>query len=117
MEQKTKIMLYLRQVNTLHAQHPELKELRATNFEEYESQMSEKLPKFKQDYPTLFKMMIREFDRPVFMSKLNHFLGLSQDVRNGRKTLEEASKQVGQEQYDEFVAPIVQHLPPKPATE
>lgn len=111
MEQKTKILLYLRQVRVIHDENPTYVQLRSIDFSEYEAKMSEKLPKFKQDYPTLFKLMIREFDSPVFMSKLNHFLGLSQDVKNGRRTLEEASKQVGQEQYDEFVAPIVKTLP------
>ena len=69
--------------------------------------MSERLPRFKEDYKTLFKLAIREFDQPIFINKLNHFLNISQSVINGNRTLEDATKQVADEQYNEYVAPVV----------
>ena len=41
--------------------------------------------------------------------KLKHFLNISQSVLNGKTTLDEATKQVAQEQYEEYVAPIVKN--------
>ncbi len=71
--------------------------------------MSEKLPRFKEDYRTLFKLAIREFDQPSFLSKLDHFLNITQNVLNGKRTLDDATKQVADEQYKEYVAPIVEN--------
>jgi hypothetical protein len=108
MDQKKKIQLYITQIENLHSKNPALKNQRDTDFEAYEKYMSEQLPRFKEDYKTLFKLAIREFDQTSFQMKLNHFLNITQSVINGKRTLEDATKQVADEQYKEYVAPIVE---------
>jgi hypothetical protein len=107
MDQKKKIQLYMTQVDNIHSKNPSLKNQRDNDFEGYEKYMSEQMPRFKEDYKTLFKLAIREFDQPSFQMKLNHFLNITQNVINGKRTLEDATKQVADEQYKEYVAPIV----------
>ena len=111
MDQKTRIELYLREIQRITTNHPELITLRRDNPQEYEAQMERKLPTFKEKYPTLFRRMIMEFDAPEFRQKLSHFLGVSHSVHAGRRTLEDASRQIGQEAYDQYVKPIVDTLP------
>ena len=108
MDQKKKIQIYVSQVKKLHDEHPELLSVRSINFDEYEKVMAEKLPRFKEDYKTLFKLAIKEFDQPSFLIKLDHFLNITQTVLNGKRTLEDATKQVADEQYKEYVAPIIE---------
>ena len=107
MDQKKKIDFYIRKIEELHEKDPNLKKQQNEQYEEYEKYMTSELPKFKEKYPTLFKMAIREYDQATFRTKLNHFLGISQNVLSGKRTLDDATKQVAQEQYDEYVAPIV----------
>ena len=96
------------QIHKIHQEQPELSSQRSNDFEEYEKVMVERLPRFKEDYKTLFKLAIREFDQPDFQRKLEHFLSISQSVINGKRTLEDATKQVADEQYKEYVAGIVE---------
>ncbi len=97
------------QIVKIHQEHPELSEQRVSDFENYEKFMAERLPRFKEDYKTLFKLAIREFDQPTFQKKLDHFLSITQSVINGKRTLEDATKQVADEQYKEYVAGIVEN--------
>lgn len=108
MDQKKKIQVYMTQIVKIHQEHPELSAQRVSDFENYEKFMAERLPRFKEDYKTLFKMAIREFDQPEFQRKLDHFLSITQSVINGKRTLEDATKQVADEQYKEYVAKIVE---------
>jgi hypothetical protein len=108
MDQKKKIQVYMTQIYKLHQEQPELSAQRLTDFEAYEKVMAERLPRFKEDYKTLFKLAIREFDQPDFQRKLDHFLSITQSVINGKRTLEDATKQVADEQYKEYVAGIVE---------
>ena len=112
MEQRTRIELYLKEIRRITTNDPTLLSMRATDPAEYEKQMEAKLPNFKERYPTLFRRMILEFDAPDFQRKLNHFLTMSHSVHSGRRTLEEASHQIGQEAYDEYVKPIVDSTAP-----
>ena len=107
MDQKKKIQLYISQIESIHLKDPTLKVQRINDFDGYEKFMAEKLPRFKEDYKTLFKLSIREFDIPGFQNKLAHFLNITQNVINGKRTLEDATSQVAKEQYNEYVAPIV----------
>jgi hypothetical protein len=107
MDQKKKIQLYIGQIESIHSKNPTLKIQRMNDFEGYEAHMAEQLPRFKEDYKTLFKLAIREFDIPGFQNKLGHFLNITQSVINGKRTLEDATTQVATEQYNEYVAPIV----------
>ncbi len=107
MDQKKKIQLYMTQIENIHSKNPALKNQRHTDFEAHDTYMSEQIPRFKEDYKTLFKLGIREFDQPSFQMKLNHFLNITQNVINGKRTLEDATKQVADEQYKEYVAPVL----------
>jgi hypothetical protein len=110
MDQKKRIELYVQTLRNIHQKNPELKQKIQTDFTAYEQEMAQELPRFKEKYPTLFRMAIREFDDPTFNRKLSHFLNISHNVLTGRNTLDEATKQVAQEQYDEYVAPIVKTI-------
>jgi hypothetical protein len=107
MDQKKRIELYIERIHEIHKKDPELKKKMRSDYEEYEKFMAEQLPRFKEKYPTLYKMAIREFDQPSFAMKLRHFLNISQSVLSGKTTLDDATKQVAQEQYEEYVAPLV----------
>ncbi len=107
MDQKKRIELYIERIYELHEKDKSLKKKMNENYDEYEKYMAEQLPRFKEKYPTLYKMSIREFDQPAFTVKLRHFLSISQNVLSGKTTLDDATKQVAQEQYEEYVAPIV----------
>ncbi len=109
MEQKDRIELYVERIHEFHKRDSTLKNKMKDNYDEYEKYMAEQLPRFKEKYPTLYKMAIREFDQPSFNMKLKHFLGISQSVLNGKRTLDDATKQVAEEQYNEYVAPIVKN--------
>jgi len=108
MDQQKRIQLYVSQVKKINEENPDIAALRHTNYEEYETAMIHKLPRFKNDYKTLFKLSIREYDQPAFLSKLDHFLNITQKVLTGKRTLEDATKQVADEQFKEYVAPIVE---------
>ena len=107
MDQKVKIQMYISMIEKLHAQDPQLAILAANNFDEYEVRMSNKLPRFKEDYKTLFKMAIREYNKPDFKQQLAHYLNITQNVLNGHRTLDDATKQVAAEQYEKYVAPVL----------
>ena len=109
MEQKKRIEMYVERIYEIHRKDTTLKQQMINDYESYEKYMAEQLPRFKEKYPTLYKMAIREFDQPSFTMKLKHFLNISQSVLNGKTTLDDATKQVAQEQYDEYVAPIVKN--------
>lgn len=108
MDQKHRIEMYMTLIKKLNADHPHLAQL---NFEEYEQFMAAKLPRFKEDYKTLFKMAIREYNKPEFQGQLNHYLSITQSVLDGGRTLDDATKQVATEQYNKYVAPVVGKKP------
>jgi hypothetical protein len=110
MDQKKRIELYIKTIKNVHEKNPDLKKIMLSNYPEYEEIMAKELPRFKEKYPTLYKLSIREFDEPTFNNKLSHFLNISHNVLTGKNTLEDATKQVAQEQYDEYVAPIVKNI-------
>ncbi len=109
MDQKKRIEMYIERIHEIHKKDSTLKSTMMTDYDRYEKYMAEQIPKFKEKYPTLYKMAIREFDQPSFTMKLKHFLNISQNVLNGKTKLDDATKQVAQEQYDEYVAPIVKN--------
>lgn len=113
MDQKKRIELYIQSIRNIHEKNPELKQKILENYTEYEEFMAKELPRFKEKYPTLYKMAIKEFDDPLFNRKLGHFLNISHNVLTGKDTLENATKQVAQEQYEEYVAPIVKNIDKK----
>ena len=104
MDQRHKIEMYMSQIKKLNADHPHLARL---NVEEYEAFMAAKMPRFKEDYKTLFKLAIREYNKPEFQGQLNHYLSITQSVLDGGRTLDDATKQVATEQYNKYVLPVV----------
>lgn len=109
MDQSLKIEMYMTLIKNINLEHPHLADLVLTNFDEYEKIMAAKLPRFKEDYKTLFKMAIREYNKPDFQGQLNHYLSITQSVLNGARSLDDATKQVATEQYNKYVAPVVKH--------
>ena len=107
MDQKLKIEMYMTLIKNINIQHPHLADLVLTNYDEYEQFMAAKLPRFKEDYKTLFKMAIREYNKPDFKQQLAHYLNITQNVLNGHRTLDDATKQVAAEQYEKYVAPVL----------
>lgn len=107
MDQKSKIQMYIRTIEQMHAKDPQLAVLAKNKFEEYEAHMSNKLPRFKEDYKTLFKIAICEYNKPEFKQQLAHYLNITQNVLNGHRTLDDATKQVAAEQYEKYVAPVL----------
>lgn len=107
MDQKQRISLYIKQIGMLHAADASLAPLCVANFDEYEKIMAAKMPRFKEDYKTLFKMAIREWNTKDFQRQLAHYLNITQTVLNGTRTLDDATKQVASEQYDKYVAPVL----------
>ena len=84
-----------------YIQRPEIMKLYKNNRKEYEDHLNEKFKNFSDNKPFLFDMAIRyeKFD----YNKLNKFLGVINNISNGKITNEDASKMVGQMQYDEYV--------------
>jgi hypothetical protein len=69
-----------------------------------EAHFKEKYPFFTESFPTLFSMACAPgFDYPRF----KYMMSLRDAIHSQRRTLDDASKEVGQVLYDEYVAPIV----------
>ena len=63
-----------------------------------------RVPDFADRFPHLFKMACSD----VFeIERLTQFLAMREQVRRGNMTHEEASRSVGQQYFNEFVAPTV----------
>lgn len=63
-----------------------------------------KYPEFAERYEHLFNMACE----PNFeFEKLEYMIRLREKVNTGRMTFENASKQVGQKMFDEYVKPMV----------
>lgn len=66
-------------------------------------------PEFAERYPALFEMACHpNFD----MSKLQYMLNLRDQITQKERTVEDASKEVGQTLFNEYVHPIVSNMPP-----
>ena len=66
---------------------------------EYESQLSEYVPAFKDEYPHLFKMIISGAD----LNMLDVFLNNMTKIENGDKTLNEARNEMGEILHEKYV--------------
>ena len=84
-----------------YIQRPEIIQLYKTNKKEYEDNLNDKFKNFSENKPFLFDMIIRyeKFD----YNKLNNFLGVINNIKGGKISNEDASKMIGQMQYDEYV--------------
>ena len=80
---------------------PEIKALYKESKQKYEEHLASKFKNFSENKPFLFDMTIdyNKFD----YDKLNKFLGVVKNIHEGKISTEDASKMVGQMQYDEYV--------------
>ena len=67
-----------------------------------------KYNKFAERYSSLFEMACRP---DLEMDKLEYMIRLRDRVNSGKTTLENASKNVGQRMFDEYVKPLVNEPP------
>lgn len=80
--------------------------LHKSNYEEFKLNTMRKFPKFHENYPTLFFMIVEnptKFD----MNRLKELLNLKKEVEENKISYEDASKNLGQKYYDEFVEPKI----------
>jgi hypothetical protein len=73
--------------------------LKKYHFDEYETKLSEYVPKFNEEYPFLFKMVINGSD----LSILDKFLDNIDDIDNGKKSLNDARNELGMMLHNKFV--------------
>jgi len=66
--------------------------------------LKQKYEVFEKKYPTLFSMMISEKSK-FDIRKLNKMITLQQQVAEAKLSAESASRQIGQELFDEYVQP------------
>lgn len=67
--------------------------------DEYENEISNFVPKFKEEYPFLFKMILEEND----LSFLEIFLDSIEDIDNNKKNINEIRNNLGQLLHDKYV--------------
>ena len=66
---------------------------------EYETVLNNFVPKFKEEYPFLFKMIINGGDLAI----LNTFLNNITDIDNGNKSLNDARNELGQMLHEKYI--------------
>lgn len=65
---------------------------------------------FAERYPALFEMVCQ----PTFdMGRLNYMLNMREKVIQQDRTIDDASKEVGQVLFDEYVKPVLPHAATK----
>lgn len=82
----------------------EMIELKNDNIDEYKQKIMQKFPIFHSTYPTLFFMIIEDPDKLDYC-RLNELLEYKKKIEENRMTYDDASKELGQKYYDEFVKP------------
>lgn len=77
---------------------------------EKENTFRRRYPEFAERYPALFEMVcLPTFD----MAKLQYMLQLREQVMQKERTIDDASKEVGQSLFDEYVKPVLPHAQTK----
>lgn len=59
-------------------------------------------PEFAERFPHLFQMV---FDPEFNMERFEYMIRLRNDIQSNRTTFENASKEVGQHMFNEYIAP------------
>jgi hypothetical protein len=77
----------------------DMKLLKETNPDEYKQKLDNYVPKFREEYPFLYRMIINNND----LSMLDTFLNNIADIDNGNKTLNDARNDLGQILHDKYV--------------
>ena len=86
--------------------------LKNDNLDEYKRLMMIKFSHIHQKYPTLFFIVI-ENPTSFAISRLDEMLNLKKQIENEQTTNEQASVQLGQNYFDEFVKDQIKHLDQK----
>lgn len=90
------------------------KGLKRTNMHEYRKKLVDENPQLYNLFPSVFEMHYEgKLDETFF-----NMLKLRRLIEKGEMTEDEASKIVGQQLFDRYVAPVVNNTPPpeKPLT-
>jgi hypothetical protein len=98
-----KILLY---VKTLRKYLVLNENMKNTNPEEFQTKLHEKFGSFRERYPTLFQILV-DNTRGFEESRLIEMLRMRERVSQKNVSYENASIQIGQRYFDEFVKPIV----------
>jgi len=77
----------------------EMKNLKENNYKLYETKISDYVPKFKEEYPFLFKTIINGDDLQI----LNMYLDNMCDIESGNKTLNEVRNNLGMFLHKKYV--------------
>jgi hypothetical protein len=98
-----KILLYVKSLQKFLHLNKTLKDSNPTLFQQ---RLQEKYGEFRERYPTLFQLII---DNPAQFEerRLVEMLRMRERVSNSNISYENASIQIGQRYFDEFVKPIV----------
>ncbi len=97
-EFKTLIKKYV-ELLQLKMNTDEMKFRKKFHFEEYTQKLAEYVPKFYDEYPHLFKMIISGADLEI----LDIFLDNITDIDNGKKTLTDARSDLGNLLHNKYV--------------
>ena len=83
-----------------------INELRLKNYNKYISKCNTKFESFFTRYPTLFYKIIDDPDN-FNMDRLIEMLNLKKKIEKNETSHENASKNIGDSYYNEFVKPII----------
>lgn len=93
------------------ASDDKMQNLKQLSYQEYRLMIDncDTFKDFSLDYPALFNMIIddpKNFD----LNRLKHMLGMKEKIDNNELSNDEATKEIGQKYYDEFVKNKVEEL-------
>lgn len=78
---------------------------------DFRTEMETKYTYLAEKSVGLFEMAIKGvLNNPVQEAKMCHMLGLMRSAQSGQRSLKSAEKQFGQENFEEYVQPIVDRL-------
>lgn len=104
--QKPNFMAIVKQyvkILQLKMQKEDMIYLKENNFNDYLKIMGDYVPEFKDNYPSLFQMIVSGAD----LSMLELFFEKFNNIDQGRQTLNEARNELGQLLHDKYVGNIV----------
>jgi hypothetical protein len=83
--------------NKMETEH--CKFLKKHHYDEYLEEMNNFVPKFKEEYPILFKIILENQD----LSILNIFLDNIEDIDSGKKEINEVRNNLGQLLHNKYI--------------
>ncbi len=104
--QKPNFMAIVKQyvkILQLKMQKEDMIYLKENNYNDYLKIMGDYVPEFKDNYPSLFQMIVSGAD----LSMLELFFEKFNNIDQGRQTLNEARNELGQLLHDKYVGNII----------